>query len=85
MWEINQLVDIQPKDATWVKSSCVPFSPEMEMDEERKKRMLNHFNIKQEFAHASGHANGPEIRKMIASINPENILPIHTEHPNLYQ
>ena len=37
MWEINQLTDIQPKDAVWIKSSCEPFCDEIELDEERKK------------------------------------------------
>ena len=54
------------------------------MDEKRKKRMLNHFNITQEFAHSSGHASGPEIREMIAVINPTELIPIHTEKPELF-
>lgn len=36
MWEINQLTDIQPKDAVWIKSSCEPFCDEMELDEEKQ-------------------------------------------------
>ena len=85
MWEITQLVDIEPKDAIWVKSSCLPFSDEMELDEERKEKILNHFKIPQKFAHASGHANGNEIRDMIKKINPEILIPIHTIHPDLFQ
>ena len=37
MWEINQLGDIKPQDAIWIKSSCEPFCEEMELDEEEKK------------------------------------------------
>lgn len=85
MWEINQLIDIQPKNAIWIKSSCEPFSDEMELDEERKKNWLEHFNIKEFSAHASGHASGNEIKGMIADINPIELIPIHTEHPEMFQ
>ncbi|MBN2094623.1 MAG: MBL fold metallo-hydrolase [Candidatus Aenigmarchaeota archaeon] len=84
MWEIGQLVDIKPKGALWIKSSCEPFCEEMELDEERKKNWLEHFSIREAFAHASGHASGDEIRALIGEINAENLIPIHTEHPDMF-
>jgi ribonuclease J len=85
LWELNQLTDIKPSsDAIWIKSSCEPFCDEMELDEERKRNWLDHFKIKEYFAHASGHASGDEIRAMIKEINPEELIPIHTEHPELF-
>ena len=72
IWEINQLTDIRPKDAIWIKSSCEPFCDEMEIDEERKKHWLEHFNIKEYSAHASGHASGIEIMELIHEIKPKN-------------
>ncbi|UCH72166.1 MAG: MBL fold metallo-hydrolase [Thermoplasmatales archaeon] len=83
LWEINHLSDIKPRDAIWIKSSCEPFSDDMEIDEERKNNWLEHFNIKRFTAHASGHASGEEIKKMIKKINPEILIPIHTEHPEM--
>jgi ribonuclease J len=85
MYEINQLTDIKPKGAIWIKSSCEPFSDEMELDEDRKKNWLNHFEIKEFFAHASGHASGNEIRNMIKEINPQVVIPIHTEHAEMFE
>lgn len=85
LWEIKHLVDIKPKDAIWIKSSCEPFSEEMELDEERKKNWLEHFKIKEFFAHASGHASGNEIRKMVKDINPKILITIHTEHPKMFR
>lgn len=84
MWEINQLIDLKPEHAIWIKSSCEPFSPDMELDEERKKNWLEYFKITEYLAHASGHASGDEIREMIREINPENVIPIHTEHPEMF-
>jgi len=84
MWEINQLAVIKPQSAIWIKSSCEPFCEEMELDEERKQNWLKRFNIQEFFAHASGHATGNEIRKMIKEINPKRVIPIHTDHPEMF-
>ncbi len=84
-WEINQLTDIQPKEAIWIKSSCEPFCEEMELDEERKRNWLEHFGIEEYFAHASGHASGTEIKAIIEEINPESLYLIHTEHPEMFK
>ncbi|MCW3140921.1 MAG: MBL fold metallo-hydrolase [Methanophagales archaeon] len=85
LWEINQLTDIQPKGAIWIKSSCEPFCEEMELDEERKRNWLEHFGIEEYSAHASGHASGPEIKAMVEEINPERVYPVHTEHPEMFK
>lgn len=85
LWEINQLTDIQPKAAIWIKSSCEPFSDEMELDEARKRNWLAHFGIKDYFAHASGHASGAEIKAIITEINPHRLYPVHTEHPEMFK
>jgi len=43
MWEINQLSDINPQNAVWIKSSCEPFDEEMKIDEKCWKK-TNIFN-----------------------------------------
>ena len=85
LWEINQLTDIQPTGAIWIKSSCEPFSDEMLLDAARKRNWLAHFGIAEYSAHASGHASGAELKAFIAKINPERLYPVHTEHPELFQ
>lgn len=84
LWEMNQLTDIKPKNAVWIKSSCDAFCDEMKIDEERKNNWLAHFNIKKYSTHASGHASGQEIKEMIKEINPEKLIPIHTENSDLF-
>ena len=85
LWEINQLTDIKPKAAIWIKSSCEPFSEEMELDEARKRNWLAHFGIEEYGAHASGHASGPEINALTTAINPDRVYPVHTEHPEVFK
>jgi ribonuclease J len=84
-WEINQLTDIKPKDAVWIKSSCEPFNEEMEIDEKRKRAWLDHFRIKEYSAHASGHASGTEIKRILERVRPEIVYPIHTEKPDEFK
>jgi ribonuclease J len=84
LWEINQLIDIQPQNAVWIKSSCEPFSEDMNLDEKRKQNWLKHFEIEKHQAHASGHAAGCEIIEMINEIKPESVIPVHTEKPDLF-
>jgi ribonuclease J len=84
-WEINQLSDIKPKDAVWIKSSCEPFNEEMEIDEKRKKKWLSHFGVREYSAHASGHASGAELISVIKNISPEYVFPIHTDKPGEFK
>lgn len=83
LWEISALIDIKPENAIWIKSSCEPFSDDMEIDEKRKNEWLEHFGITKYSAHASGHASGDELKDMIRRINPGELIPIHTEHPEM--
>jgi len=78
------LIDIKPQNATWIKSSCEPFTEEMIIDDIRKKNWITHFGITLLSKHASGHASGIEILDMISKINPEQVIAIHTEHPELF-
>ncbi len=84
MWIINLLIDIQPKNATWIKSSVEPFNEGMELDEDRKKSWLKHFSIKEVITHASGHASRQELFDMVREINPKVVIPIHTNAENEY-
>ena len=34
--------------------------------------------------HVSGHASKNELKELIDKINPKKIMPVHTEHPNLF-
>jgi len=74
-----------------VRAQCEPFNPKMELSQERMIRWLKHFKInakndcKPYQIHASGHASGPEIQEMIDKIKPKVLVPVHTEHPELFR
>jgi ribonuclease J len=99
-WDANELFDLMPLEGNhktrYVSASTEPFSEEMEIDEGKMVNWLDFFGIaydtessggKKIFArrHVSGHASKPELKELIEKINPAKIIPIHTEHCNLFQ
>ena len=80
-----------PKGSMFVRAQCEPFNPKMELSQKRMIRWLKHFKINVENnckpyqIHASGHASGPEIQEMIDRIKPKLLVPVHTEHPELFR
>ncbi len=63
-----------------------PLDEEAEIELWRVENWLRHFGLyPYEQIHASGHASGPEIKKLIEDIDPKLVFPIHTEHPEQFQ
>ncbi|MDD5054355.1 MAG: MBL fold metallo-hydrolase RNA specificity domain-containing protein, partial [Candidatus Nanoarchaeia archaeon] len=56
------------------------------LDEKRINNWLKKFNLyPQHKIHASGHASGAKLIEMAKEINPELLIPIHTEHAEIYK
>lgn len=62
----------------------------MELSEERLVQWLKHFDLNREHncqpiqIHASGYAGGPELLQFARAIRPKTVVPIHTEHPEVF-
>jgi len=85
-FDMNELVDIAPNTGSiHVHSTSEPHNEEETIDERRLNQWINFFGLKTYHFHASGHASGIEIRKIIETINPDELIPIHTEHPELFE
>ncbi len=85
-YNLNELIDIRPPvKSHFYNLKTEPFSEEGRLDLVLLKKWMELFdlNCNAKF-HASGHASGPEIIKMIKIINPKLVFPIHTEHPELF-
>jgi ribonuclease J len=83
-FELQELIDIKPKNGIYIRSKTEPFDDDMVIEENRVRNWLRHFNLPIHQIHASGHANGIEIREMIKEIGPKKLIPIHTENPELF-
>jgi ribonuclease J len=64
----------------YIKSACEPFDAEMKMDWKRVRNWLNHFGVKIDRTHVSGHASGLQLKEFVQEVNAKNLIPIHTEN-----
>ena len=99
-WGINELIDIQPSGSgMYIYSSSEAFNEEQRIDIERLGRWIKHFGLLpvgipnaktgkvtevERGLHSSGHATAPELLEIITTIDPRIVIPIHTEHPELF-
>jgi len=86
-FQLNELIDIMPKSGShYVRSVCEPFDEEMLFSEGRVSNWLELLGLGEAFQiHASGHASYPELKKMVEAIKPKKVIPVHTEHPELFK
>ncbi len=85
-WDLQELIDLRPsKESKYIHSSSEAHSEEQQIDEWRMNNWLKKFNLyPREHIHASGHARKEDLFKIASEINPEIIVPVHTEHPEDY-
>ncbi len=91
-WDVNDLIDIEPKEGAYIYSSSEAYNEEQQMDLRRLRNWLAHFGMRfigdpeggEEGLHASGHASGPELLRLIRGIRPQILIPIHTENPGYF-
>ena len=90
-YELNELIDLRPPPGSvYVSAVSEPFNMEMELDRNRLRSWLQRFGVNPPdfepiYAHASGHASGPELIEMVRAISPKVLIPVHTEHPEVFQ
>ena len=86
-FEMKEMMDVRPgKGSHYIWSLTEPFNVSMKLDKELIMHWLKHFGIdKITEKHVSGHACGPELRKMLEEIAPKQLFPVHTEHPGMFR
>lgn len=81
---IEELIDIRPSKGVYLHSQSEPFNEEGEIDEERMNNWIDLFGLVRLHAHCSGHAPASDLNYIINEIGPKTLIPIHTEHPELF-
>lgn len=92
-YDLVNLIDLNINDGAYIYSTSEAYSEEQEIDIKRLFNWLIYFNLKiygvglqnekpifSGDYHSSGHASFDDIIWMINEINPEYILPVHTEN-----
>jgi ribonuclease J len=84
-WYFNTLVDLKPYQGTYIHSLSEPFNEEMEISFDRMMNWLNHYRLHFVQSHCSGHMTGDDLKRVITSMKPEKVFPIHTEKPEIFK
>lgn len=69
---------------TYIYGKAEPFKEEMELSFRRLTKWIELCGLKLEYAHTSGHMYQKDIERLISEIDPKIVVPIHTEHPELF-
>jgi len=82
--QLTELIDIKPAaHSLFIRSKSEPFE-EDDVQEEVLQNWMRAFNLDFRDAHASGHASMSEVFDIVRRIAPRRVIPIHTEHPELF-
>jgi ribonuclease J len=82
--QLAELIDIEPSEGSlFIRSKSEPFE-EDDVQEEVLQNWIDWFHLSLHPAHASGHASMEEIFDIVREIRPEVVVPVHTEHPDLF-
>ncbi|MGQ4832802.1 MAG: MBL fold metallo-hydrolase [Candidatus Asgardarchaeia archaeon] len=79
LWQIRP-----PGGSIYILSTSEPFNEERELQYDRLLNWISFFGIPLIKAHTSGHATPIDIKEIINKINPKVIIPVHTEHPEMF-
>lgn len=85
-FELPDLTSLKPaKGSCYIRSLTEPLDEEDLIDLERVENWLKLFDLfPYHKIHASGHLNGIELKHLVREINPKLLIPVHTEHPEMF-
>lgn len=85
-WDFPELIDIRPDGGgTYIHSATEAFNEEGEREEEVIKNWVRHVGFAYAQLHASGHAPSAEVGALVERVKAKKVVPIHTEHPELFR
>jgi len=98
-YDMPHLLDVNPDGGVYIYSSSEAFGEEQEFSFLRLWKWLEYFGFEiygfkvneygrpifDKTLHTSGHISKEELRKVIEKIDPDYIIPVHTENPELFK
>ncbi len=85
-YDMNELMDVEPvSDSIFILSQSEPFDEEGEIQYEKLLNWCEHYGLPQYQIHVSGHVLPHELKKAIKTIDPDRVIPIHNERPDLFK
>ena len=85
-FDMNEMCDFQPNPGSqYIISQSEPHNEEMEIDHWKLMNWLEKYGLPSYSSHCSGHIRPGELKQLIKDINPDIVVPIHTERPETLQ
>ncbi len=93
-FDMTNLVDLDPAGGTYIYSSSEAFTEEQVIDQRRLAEWLRYFGLKPVGGlpgaeegpfHASGHIDGESMEWLIETVNPEVIVPVHSQRLDWFE
>ncbi|MDA4121488.1 MAG: MBL fold metallo-hydrolase [Thaumarchaeota archaeon] len=86
VWSFPELIDIRPdRGGTYIHAATEAFNEEGEREEEVIRNWIDHLGFSYHQLHASGHAPMGEVGRLVREIGAKRVVPVHTEHPELFE
>ncbi|MFQ5919235.1 MAG: MBL fold metallo-hydrolase [Thermoplasmata archaeon] len=81
---ITELVDVDPvHGGEFIHSKSEPFE-EDDLEDRVLRQWLERFGLRHRQLHASGHLSRGELETMVREVNAGQVIPVHTEYPELF-
>lgn len=81
----TELIDVKPsRGGDFIYSMSEPFSEE-DIASEVMHNWLEHFGLRFHQIHASGHCPPKDLATIVNTVKPKKLIPIHTEHPEMFK
>lgn len=87
IYDYDIIKNYLPKDlrGVFISSNVDPYAEEYRMDKRFISTDLLDRGVPSYRVHASGHSKPHDIIRFVNEINPEKLIPIHTEHPDFFR
>jgi len=81
----TELIDVKPTmGGHFIHSMSEPFSEE-DIGADVMNNWLKHFGLRFHQIHASGHCPSKDLIQVVNRIQPQRLVPVHTEYPGLFK
>ena len=85
-YDMNDLMDVDPvSGSVFISSQSEAFDEEGEIQHEKLLNWCEHYGLPQYQIHTSGHVLPHQLKDAIEKINPDEVMPVHTDRPKLFK
>ena len=85
VWNFPELIDIKPdRGGRYIHAATEAFNEEGEREEGVIRNWIEHMGFAYHQLHASGHAPMGEVQRLVQDVGADKVVPIHTEHPEIF-